>query len=754
MVFRVLDTMKAAKLTSSYLGHFGDGGVPRASRLLPIVTGLVLLGQALSSFSQPADGQRAPGGPPTGGPGFGGPPGGFGPGGPPPGDFLMGGGPGRGGPHGMGQEIKLVEKFDKNGDKRLDAAERKAARESLGEQSEGRRGGMRGFGPGGPRGRGGAQPEAGVKLSPSQVKKYPDAPLYDPHVLRTLFLDFENGDWEKELEDFKNTDVKVPARLTVDGKVYQEVGVHFRGMSSYMMVGEGSKRSLGLSLDHAHKNQDLRGYRTLHLLNAHGDPTFIRSVLFHQIAREYIPAPKANLVRVVINGENWGVYANVQHFNKEFTRDFFGTTKGARWKVPGSPGGQGSLAYTGDDPAQYKRVYEIKSKDEPKAWADLIRLCKVLNETPAEQLEQALAPMLNIDGALRFLALDIALINNDGYWIRTSDYSIYQDAEGLFHLLPCDANETFASPGGPGFGGPGGGPGRFGPGMFLAPQMVSQADVNKDRKVSKAELTAMADAWFQKMDPTNAGKLNQEELSAKLSDVLAAGGPPGGPGGFGPRMRGGPGGFGPGQFVGPALFTAADADKDSSLTRAEWKGLFEKWFVDWDAENSGSLDEEKLRAGLNGALPPPDFAGMRGGPEGNPGAPGGGRGRGFGGGPRVDGVKLDPLMGAEDPNKPLISKLLSVPSLRSKYLGYVRDIADKWLDWERLGPVVKEYHALIAEDVRMDTRKLDSFENFEQGLLGKSDPGSAGGRHISLRDFADQRRSYLLSTVPAAQKGK
>jgi len=34
-----------------------------------------------------------------------------------------------------------------------------------------------------------------------------------------------------------------------------------------------------------------------------------RSVLFLEVARDYIPAVKANFVRVVINGESWGVYA-------------------------------------------------------------------------------------------------------------------------------------------------------------------------------------------------------------------------------------------------------------------------------------------------------------------------------------------------------------------------------------------------------------------------------------------------------------
>jgi len=76
-----------------------------------------------------------------------------------------------------------------------------------------------------------------------------------------LFLQFENADWEKELSDFYNSDVDVPAMLTVDGRAYRDVGVRFRGMSSYAFVPEGSKRSLNVSIDFA-KNAESLGART------------------------------------------------------------------------------------------------------------------------------------------------------------------------------------------------------------------------------------------------------------------------------------------------------------------------------------------------------------------------------------------------------------------------------------------------------------------------------------------------------------
>ena len=109
------------------------------------------------------------------------------------------------------------------------------------------------------------------------------------------------------------------------------------------------------------------------------------------------------------------------------------------------------------------------------------------------------------------------------------------------------------------------------------------------------------------------------------------------------------------------------------------------------------------------------------------------------------GVELDPLVAVEDPSKPLLSKLLAVPSLRAKYLAYVRDMAETWLDWNRLGVRVQEYRLLIEDDVKADTRKLDSYEAFVEGV--SEDTAASTNRRASLRSFADQRRAYLLKVT-------
>lgn len=528
-----------------------------------------------------------------------------------------------GGPNAPDQEI--VKDFDQDGDGVLNRAERDEAKKSLAQPNAGRRGKGKRRGRKGP---GGNRPEGkpGPKVSPSEVQNYPDAELYDPKVLRTIFIDFEDEDWEDELAIFKPTDVEVPATLTVDGETYPNVGMSFRGASSFFMIPKGSKRSLNLSMDLIDEDQKLYGYKSLNLLNCNGDASLMSSFLYSDIANEKIATPKVNFVKVVINGRSWGVYANAQQFNKDFLKENYGSKKGNRWKVNGSPQGDGGLRYLGDDVEAYRARFDIKSKDKPEAWADLINLCKVLNETPSDELIEKLDPILDLDGTLWFLAADVALINSDGYWVRASDYSIYENEDGKFHILPHDMNEAFRAS-------RGGRPGRGGP-----PGLGNERGLNRQPPFGER-------------------------------------GPQGSPPGERPPFQERPG-------------------------------------------------REQKRPGDEG---PRD--------RGRPQQRGEGPGRGMGGG-----YTLDPLVGLDDDRFPLRSKLLANPVLKTRYLQYVRAIAENQLDWANLGPKVAMSRDLIKSDVYSDTRKLMGNSDFDAATT--SSPSAAPG---SLQEFAVQRSQFLLN---------
>ena len=176
--------------------------------------------------------------------------------------------------------------------------------------------------------------------------------LYDETVLRTLELRFESPDWWDQLTANYGTGENILADLTVEGITYPEVGVRFRGNTSYTRTGDSEKKSFNIEMDFVDEDQTLMGYRTLNLHNSYLDPSFMREVLYFHEARNYVPTPKANHVHLTINGQNWGVYANVQQINADMVAEWFPSNDGDRWKVEAGGAGGGQPDGAGANPGR------------------------------------------------------------------------------------------------------------------------------------------------------------------------------------------------------------------------------------------------------------------------------------------------------------------------------------------------------------------------------------------------------------------
>ena len=154
----------------------------------------------------------------------------------------------------------------------------------------------------------------------------------------------------------------------------------------------------------------------------------------------------------------------------------------------------------------------------------------------------------------------------------------------------------------------------------------------------------------------------------------------------------------------------------------------------WDSDSARAapadldVEDEAVRAADGGGP---------GGP-GSPAGPAAGQGRGLAadpasrtGGPAAAapaGADLDPLIGMDDPRKPLRSRLLAVPALKSRYLKNVRAIAENWLDWQKLKPIVDQYRSLIEPELEADTRKLTSLASFKKSVSDIEATGTAAPR--------------------------
>lgn len=281
--------------------------------------------------------------------------------------------------------------------------------------------------------------------------------IYQEHLIREVHLTFEQPDFWQQLTDNYPSGTDLPATMSVDGQVFPNVGVRFKGQTSYSQVQNSQKKSFNITLDYADPDQRWEGYETLNFNNAFQDPTFMREVLYlHQI-RRHIPAAKACYVRLYINGEDWGLYPHVQQLNGEYIREWFWSNGGTRWRadrpdgLPPGPGGGGgwgdgtaALNWLGPDSAAYQTYYTLKKTSKSEPWEDLIKVCDVLNNTPQDQLLQVLPDYLDLDRTLWFLASEILFSDDDSYVYKGKmDYYLYWDPEtGRMTPLEFDGNSV------------------------------------------------------------------------------------------------------------------------------------------------------------------------------------------------------------------------------------------------------------------------------------------------------------------------
>lgn len=284
--------------------------------------------------------------------------------------------------------------------------------------------------------------------------------LYDESRMDTFRLWFSQPDYWQQLKNNYTSKTDLPATLVVNGDTFPNVGVRFKGNTSYQGTQNSDKKSFNITLNYLNPDQNLDGYETLNLNNAFQDASFMREVAYlHQI-RRHIPAAQGNFVKLFINGQNWGIYPNVQQVDGELVKDWYFSNNGTRWRAdrpPGSSGGPGmgggwgdgtaGLNYLGADSTEYKKYYTLKRTEKTEPWGDLIKVCQVLNQTPIANLDTALARVMDVDRTLWFLASEIAFSDDDSYVYKGKmDYYLYWDPEtSRMTPLEFDGNSVMKS---------------------------------------------------------------------------------------------------------------------------------------------------------------------------------------------------------------------------------------------------------------------------------------------------------------------
>ena len=309
--------------------------------------------------------------------------------------------------------------------------------------------------------------------APARAQDHP-ADLFDPGVVRDFYLTFHDPDWEQRLGQVDETSF-IYADLVVEGETYHDVGLRLKGNSSSR--GPGRKKPLNLTLDAMVQGQDLMGYDTLNFNSGFADPTLAREILTTQRLAEFLPMPKTAYVRVHVNGDYFGVYTLVQQVERSFLDQWFDSGGGFLFKAdppqeggagpgptprptptrtpldqpPNQPGrGRPDLRWQGEDLATYKRTYELKTSDAGDVAYEMLREMIRALDAPVDQggesdedFPDAIREVLDVDGALWYIAAQNLYTNFDSYFAGHNFFLNWTERDDRFHIIPWDVNESF-----------------------------------------------------------------------------------------------------------------------------------------------------------------------------------------------------------------------------------------------------------------------------------------------------------------------
>ena len=95
--------------------------------------------------------------------------------------------------------------------------------------------------------------------------------------IRNIEIFFNTNSWDDSLDLYYANDLGerlIADSVIIDGEVDQDVGVKYKGNSSYNI--NNAKNPLNIRLDYVNTGQSIDGYNVLKLSNGFKDPTFIR----------------------------------------------------------------------------------------------------------------------------------------------------------------------------------------------------------------------------------------------------------------------------------------------------------------------------------------------------------------------------------------------------------------------------------------------------------------------------------------------
>lgn len=225
------------------------------------------------------------------------------------------------------------------------------------------------------------------------------------------------------------------------------VGFRLRGNTSRF----SQKKSFKISFNEYESARRYQGVKKINLNGQHNDPTMIREKLYYYVWNKAGMAKRrTNFVKLHINHIYYGLYTNLEEFDKDWLQRVYGEKSGNLYKCTYPA----DLVFHGSDQQYYKnivsgsstggRAYDLQTNETEDDYSDLVELITLLDHPADSTFALLIAQKLNIDILLKAFAIDVATGNWDDYMYINNNYFLYHNSNsGKFEFISYDTDNTF-----------------------------------------------------------------------------------------------------------------------------------------------------------------------------------------------------------------------------------------------------------------------------------------------------------------------
>ncbi len=254
----------------------------------------------------------------------------------------------------------------------------------------------------------------------------------------------------------------VPVTVRYDGATWEHVGMRYKGNSSLRSTWSSGTKKLSFRLnfdkfedDHPEvDNQRFWGFKKMTFSNGFKDDSLMRDKLAADLFRDAgVPAARGAFAEVWVDfGEGptfFGLYAMIEDPSDELLDVQFGDGDGNLYKPEGN-------AATWAEGTWDETHFAKQTHEDDADWSDVLAVWEALHadRSDAAAWRAGLEEVFDVDGYLRWLAMNQAMVNWDTYGVMNHNYYVYADPSdgGRITWFPWDLNEAMLVGG----GGPGG----------------------------------------------------------------------------------------------------------------------------------------------------------------------------------------------------------------------------------------------------------------------------------------------------------